>query len=369
MNLFELTKSLMNIPSVSGDEEAVGFYLRDHLDSLGWTVELQEVGARTLLSSSPLAAKDTPNDEASSVGTGVSPPRQYKVIGYLIETPRVWLSTHMDTVPPFIPPTEDDEKIYGRGACDAKGIIAAQITAAEQLRKEGIEDVGLLYTVEEERSSTGAKAANSHPLAAKCEYMINGEPTDNDLAIGSKGTFRLKIHTSGKAAHSAYPEMGDSAIEKLLDILEDVRRTKFPNDDFFGDTTLNIGTIEGGTALNVIPPKAEAGLAIRLTTKSQPIEDALMSLIRGRAEVEVLSCSEPVRMLEVEGFKQKVVRFTTDIPYLTNWGQPLLLGPGSILVAHTKDEFVLKKDLEEAVGLYVNLVKHLLTTEPWRAQS
>jgi len=369
MNLFELTKSLMNIPSVSGDEEAVGFYLRDHLESLGWTVELQEVGARTLLSSSPLAAKDTPNDEASSVGTGVSPPRQYNVIAYLNDTPRVWLSTHMDTVPPFIPPTEDDEKIYGRGACDAKGIIAAQITAAEQLRKEGIEDVGLLYTVEEERSSTGAKAANSHPLAAKCEYMINGEPTDNDLAIGSKGTFRLKIHTSGKAAHSAYPEMGDSAIEKLLDILEDVRRTKFPNDDFFGDTTLNIGTIEGGTALNVIPPKAEAGIAIRLTTKRQPIEDALMSLIRGRAEVEVLSCSEPVRMLEVEGFKQKVVRFTTDIPYLTNWGQPLLLGPGSILVAHTKDEFVLKKDLEEAVGLYVNLVKHLLTTEPRRAQS
>ena len=331
MNLFDLTKSLMSIPSVSGDEEAVGFYLRDHLQSLGWTVELQAVSEN-----------------------------QNNVIATLNDTPRVWLSTHMDTVPPFIPPTEDDEKIYGRGACDAKGIIAAQIMAAEQLRKEGITDVGLLYNVEEERSSTGAKVVNNHPLAAKCEYMINGEPTDNDLAIGSKGTFRLNIKTTGKAAHSAYPEEGDSAIEKLLDILEGIRHTKFPHDDFFGETTVNIGTIDGGTALNVIPPKAEAGLAIRLTTKRAPIEEAVRSLVRDRGEIEILSCSEPVRMLQVDGFKQKVVRFTTDIPHMPNWGTPLLLGPGSILVAHTKDEFVLKKDLETAVQLYVDLVKKLL---------
>jgi len=334
MNLFELTTSLMNVPSTSGEEEAVAFWLRDHLQSIGWTVELQNVSEN-----------------------------QNNVIAYLNDTPRVWFSTHLDTVPPFIPPTEDDEKIYGRGACDAKGIIAAQITAAEELRKQGIDDIGLLYTVEEERSSTGARAANGHPLAAKCEYMINGEPTDNDLAIGSKGTFRLKIKTKGKAAHSAYPEEGDSAIEKLLDILEDVRHTKFPDDEFFGETTVNVGTIEGGVALNVIPPTAEAGLAIRLTTKREPIETALVNLLRERGEIEVLSCSEPVKMIPVEGFKQKVVRFTTDIPYLTKWGKPLLLGPGSILVAHTKDEFVLKKDLEEAVGLYVNLAKKLLATE------
>ncbi|MGB4988518.1 MAG: M20/M25/M40 family metallo-hydrolase, partial [Pyrinomonadaceae bacterium] len=296
---------------------------------------------------------------ALTADEGVRVP-QYNVIATLNDTPRVWLSTHMDTVPPFIPPSEDDEKIYGRGSCDAKGIIAAQITAAELLRKEGIEDIGLLYTVEEERASTGAKAANLHPLAAKCEYMINGEPTDNDLAIGSKGTFRLKIKATGKAAHSAYPEQGESAIEKLLDILDDIRHTKLPNDDFFGDTTVNIGTIEGGVALNVIPPSAEAALAIRLTTKREPIEEAIRSVVRGRAEIEILSASEPVRMLEVDGFNQKVVRFTTDIPHLPNWGQPLLLGPGSILVAHTKDEFVLKKDLEIAVGLYRTLVSKLL---------
>jgi len=331
MNLVELTKSLMSIPSVSGEEEAVGFWLRDHLESRGWNVELQRVSDK-----------------------------QNNVIAWINDTPRVWFSTHLDTVPPFIPPTEDDEKIYGRGACDAKGIIASQITAAEHLRAEGIEDIGLLYTVEEERSSTGARTANEHPLAAKCEYLINGEPTDNDLAIGSKGTFRLEIKTTGKAAHSAYPEEGDSAIEKLIEILEDVRHTRFPNDDFFGETTVNIGTIEGGVALNVIAPTAEAGLAIRLTTPRAPIEEALKNVIRGRGEIEVLSCSEPVRMLEVDGFKQKTVRFTTDIPYLTNWGQPLLLGPGSILVAHTKGEFVLKKDLERAVALYESLAKRLL---------
>ena len=331
MNLFQLTKSLMNIPSTSGEEEAVGFWLRDHLQSLGWNVELQKVSDK-----------------------------QNNVIATLNNTPRVWFSTHMDTVPPFIPPTEDDEKIYGRGACDAKGIIAAQITAAEELRKQGVEDIGLLYTVEEERASTGAKVVNDHPLAAKCEYMINGEPTDNDLAIGSKGTFRLNIKTSGKAAHSAYPEEGESAIEKLLDILDDIRNAEFPSDEFFGETTVNIGTISGGLALNIIPPKAEAGLAIRLTTKRQPVEDKLREIVGERAEIEILSCSEPVRMLEVDGFKQKVVRFTTDIPHMPNWGQPLLLGPGSILVAHTKDEFVLKRDLEAAVDLYRDLALKLL---------
>ena len=333
MELFELTKSLMNISSISADEESVGLFLNDHLQSLGWTVELQPVE-----------------------GCGSN------VIAYLNDSPRVFLSTHMDTVPPFIAPSEDDEKIYGRGSCDAKGIIAAQITAAEELRKQGVNDIGLLFTVDEERSSTGAKVANRHPIAAKCEYLINGEPTDNDLAIGSKGAYRVMIRTSGKAAHSAYPEQGDSAIETLLDILEDVRHTKFPNDEFYGETTCNIGLINGGLALNVIPPAAEAALLIRLTTPIEPIREALDSLIRGRGELEVLSYSLPVRMLAVDGFKQKVVRFTTDIPHLTNWGQPLLLGPGSILVAHTKDEFVLKKDLEDAVGLYVDLIKKLLAT-------
>jgi acetylornithine deacetylase len=340
MDLIELTKSLMAIPSVSGEEQELANYLETLLRSYGWKTEIQPVsGSRGNL------------------------------LATLNDTPRVWFSTHMDTVPPFIPPSEDSEKIYGRGACDAKGIIASQIIAAERLRQSGIEDIGLLFTIEEERTSEGAKAANLHPLASKCEYLINGEPTDNELAIGSKGTFRLKIKSTGKSAHSAYPEEGESAIEKLLDILDDIRHTKFPSDSFFGETTVNIGTIEGGVALNVIAPEAEAGLAIRLTTPRRIIEEALAAVVRGRARIEVLSCSEPVRLTAVEGFRQKVVRFTTDIPYLTNWGKPLLLGPGSILNAHTKHEFVYKRDLEEATNFYFDLASRLLNTNDAAAET
>jgi acetylornithine deacetylase len=331
MNLFELTTELMKIPSISGDEYAVGIFLRDYLESLGWTVELQTVSFN-----------------------------QSNVIAYLNDSPSVFLSTHMDTVPPFISPTTDNDTIYGRGSCDAKGIIAAEITAAERLRSEGITDIGLLFTVDEEQSSTGAKVANGHPIAAKCKYMINGEPTDNELAIGSKGSLRLMLKTKGKAAHSAYPEEGESAIEKLLDILQDVRGLNLPTDEFFGDTTLNIGLISGGLKTNIIPPNAEAGLHVRLVTDEKPVLDLLEKAVKDRGDLEVSSFSLPVKMLEVEGFTQKVVRFTTDIPHLPNWGTPLLLGAGSILVAHTKDEFVKKADLEKSVDLYVNLVKKLL---------
>ena len=331
MNVSELTIELMKIPSVSGEEHAIGEFLCKYLNRLGWTVELQPVSEN-----------------------------QHNVIAWLNDDPRVVLSTHMDTVPPFIPPTEDAEKIYGRGACDAKGIIAAQITAAERLRAEGVTDIGLLFTVEEERISTGAKVANGHPMASRCRYLINGEPTDNLLAIGSKGIFGAKIRTKGKAAHSAYPEMGDSAIEKLLDILEEIRRTEFPNDDFLGETTCNIALLTGGVAINVIPPHAEAAILLRLTTDPEPVRQILENIVEGRGELEIVSFTHPLRMLPLEGFKQSVVRFTTDIPHLKNWGQPLLIGPGSILVAHTKDEFVLKSDLEDAVGLYSGLVKRLL---------
>ncbi len=332
MNLFELTKELMKIPSVSGEEQAVGTFLGDYLKSLGYEVELQEVvdGRKN-------------------------------VIAWTSDNPTVFLSTHMDTVPPFIAPTIDEQNVYGRGACDAKGIIAAQITAAEKLRNEGFSDIGLLFTVDEEQSSKGAQAANKHKLAEKCRFLINGEPTDNELGIGSKGSLRVFLRARGKAAHSAYPETGDSAIEKLLDILHDIRRVELPHDEFFGATTLNIGTIAGGLKTNVIPPNAEAGLHIRLVTDDKAVMQILKDAVDGRGELEVASVSLPVKMRAVEGFRQKVVRFTTDIPHLTNWGTPLLLGAGSILVAHTKDEFVAKKDLSESVELYCNLTKKLLT--------
>lgn len=334
MDLFGLTKELMAIPSISGKEQEVGRFLSDRLRSLGYEVETQEVvdGRRN-------------------------------VVAIASEDPQVFLSTHMDTVPPFIPPTEDEEKIYGRGACDAKGIIAAQIVAAEELRAAGENRIGLLFTIDEEESSLGSRAANDLPVAARCRFLINGEPTDNDLGIGSKGSLRMRLTAKGKAAHSAYPEMGESAIDKLVDILSDIRKADLPGDDYFGDTTLNVGTISGGLRTNVIAPSAEAGLHIRLTTEDGPVIERLKEVVGGRGELETMSCSLPVKMLPVEGFRQKVVRFTTDIPQLTKWGTPLLLGPGSILDAHTSHEFVVKKDLEDAVNLYMGLVNHLLELE------
>jgi acetylornithine deacetylase len=334
MNLFELTRKLIDIPSVSGEEREVGRFLASHLESLGWRVELQEVEA----------------GRANVLATTGAPPR-------------VVLSTHMDTVPPFIPSGEDETHIRGRGACDAKGIIAAQVTAAERLRAGGVREVGLLFTVDEELGSLGARAANTHALARECRHLINGEPTDNRLASGSKGSLRLRLSTEGRAAHSAYPERGESAIEKMLDVLADVRAVRWPRDEFFGETTCNIGTISGGTRPNIVPADARAELQIRLVTPSSEVKKILEVALAGRARVEYLSAAEPVRMHTVEGFEREVVRFTTDIPYLPDWGAPLLFGPGSILDAHTDGERVSKRELEEAVGIYTRLVRTLLARE------
>ena len=330
MNLFKLTRELIDIPSVTGEELAVGRYLAQLLEKLGYQVERQEVAAD-----------------------------RFNVIATTRESPRVVFSTHMDTVPPFIESSEDEEFIYGRGSCDAKGIIAAQIFAAERLRAEGINDVGFLFTVDEELSSIGAQAANKHPLARECRYLINGEPTDNRLATGTKGSVRAFITTEGRAAHSAYPEAGESAIEKLLDILETIRHCEWPEDSFFGTTTCNIGVLSGGTRPNVIADKARAELQIRLGIDIEHVKRVLEEAVSERGRVEYASAHNPVRLFAVPGFEQCVVRFTTDVPYLSSWGQALLLGPGSILDAHTDHERISKHELNQAVDLYVDLAKHL----------
>ena len=342
MNLFALTRRLIDIPSPSGDEEEAARFIASYLETLSYKVELQEVA-----------------------------PRRRNVIAVASPAPRLFFSTHIDTVPPVIASDEDETHIYGRGACDAKGIIAAQIFAAETLRARGTHDIGLLFTVDEELGSLGARAANSHPLAGSCGYLINGEPTDNKLAAGSKGSLRVRLTTRGRAAHSAYPEHGDSAIEPLLDALADIRRIAWPVDDFFGQTTCNIGTLNGGTRPNIIPAKAQAELQIRLVTESARVKAELERTVRGRAEIEYLSVAEPVRLHTPAGFTSEVVRFTTDIPYLPDWGTPLLLGPGSILDAHTTHERVRKAELAEAVELYARLAAALLAGDarPPRADS
>jgi acetylornithine deacetylase len=330
MNLFELTRALIDIPSVTGDEAEVVRFLSSFLEGLHYHVETQEV------------EKGRPN-----------------IIASIGDAPRVVFSTHTDTVPPHIASSEDEEYIYGRGACDAKGIIAAQIFAAEQLRAGGNYEVGLLFVVDEELSSTGARVANNHPRAASVLYLINGEPTNNQLGIGSKGTLRVLLKTEGRAAHSAYPEAGDSAIEKLLDVLSDVRAAAWPTDDFFGETTCNIGTIAGGTRPNVIAAEARAELLFRLTTDAESVKSALERVVADRAAAEYVSMTPPMRMGTVEGFSSGIVRFTTDVPHLRNWGTPMLIGPGSILDAHTSHERVAKTELMEAVNLYVGLAETL----------
>lgn len=333
MDLFELTKKLIDIPSVTGDEKAVGESLSAHLESLGYKVERQGL------------EKD-----------------RFNVFATTGEAPRIVFSTHMDTVPPHLAASENEESIFGRGACDAKGIIAAQITAAEQLRAEGVNEVGLLFTVDEEAGSEGARIANANPLAGECEYLINGEPTDNKLARATKGSLRLTLKATGRSAHSAYPEQGDSAIEKLIDVLQDIRHCPWPSDALLGETTCNIGVIDGGTRANIIPAKASAVLQLRLVSDANGVKSILEKVVAGRAEVEYLSVHNPVHLFTVNGFEQCVVRFTTDIPYLSRWGQPLLIGPGSIFQAHTDGEYVSKRELRDAVTLYAGLARSLLAT-------
>ncbi len=330
MSVFRLTRELIDIPSLTGDELAVGQYLVRYLEQRGYQVEQQEI------------AKD-----------------RFNVIATTAQPARIVFSTHMDTVPPFIESSEDEEFIYGRGSCDAKGIIAAQIFAAEELRANGMNEVGLLFTVDEELSSHGAQAANKHALANECRFLINGEPTDSRLAIGTKGSVRVIITTEGRAAHSAYPEAGESAIEKLLDILQDIRARKWPEDEFFGTTTCNIGVLNGGTRPNVIPDHARAELQIRLGIDIEHIKRILEDAVGTRGRMEYASAHNPIRLFSVPGFDECVVRFTTDVPYLSQWGKPLLIGPGSILVAHTDHERIAKRELEDAVGLYVGLVQKL----------
>jgi acetylornithine deacetylase len=264
----------------------------------------------------------------------------------------------MDTVPPFVPSSETADRIYGRGSCDAKGIMVAQIAAAEKLKGEAIH-VGLLFLVGEERDSQGAQIANQQPRGAK--FLINGEPTENKLAVASKGTLRVELVARGKMAHSAYPELGESAIEKLLDALDKLRKLNLPNNPKAGPCTMNIGLIDGGRAPNVIPDHARAHLLFRLVGPAQPLRQQITSAVAGKAEAEFKLEIPYMEFTTVPGIATMIAAFTTDIPALTNWGKPRLIGPGSIHVAHTEGEYIEKRQLLEAVDLYARIARELLS--------
>ena len=340
----DLTRKLVNIESTSYQEAAVGAFLAGFLAAQGYAVE------RMAVEQHDPALKD--GDEAGE---------RFNVYAAMPGvTPDVVLSTHMDTVPPYFGCTEDEEFLYGRGTCDAKGIIAAQAAAAERLHEAGVK-VGLLFVVGEERDSAGAKVANRNPRGSR--FLINGEPTCNHLALATKGALRVELHAHGKMAHSAYPELGESAIAKLVEALHDVLAMELPFEQAFGEagaTTVNIGVISGGHAPNVISDKAEAQLLVRTVGPSQEVKDAIKRVVAGRAEVHTSLDLACVRMRRVGELPTMVAKFATDIPMLTAWGEPFLLGPGSIHVAHTPDERISKKELLQCVDLYVELATGLV---------
>jgi len=334
MNVFELTRALVDIESITENEGPVAAYLLDHLEKL--------------------AARTDGKAERMDVEG-----ERFNVLATWGE-PSVTLSTHLDTVPPFFPSRDDGEFIWGRGACDAKGIIAAMVAAAENLLAQGVRNFGMLFVVGEERNSAGALIAAKAACGSK--YLVNGEPTESKMALASKGILRYELVARGKMAHSAYPELGESAIEKLLDALETIRKLPLPSDPQLGPTTMNIGTISGGRAPNVIPDAAKAEIMIRLVGDPQPVRDLFARAVNCRAELVEILTIPPVRFATVDGLPTSVVSFATDVPVFgTTWGQPLLFGPGSILVAHTAEERISKTELAAAVGAYAEMVKKLLT--------
>ena len=323
-----LAAELLAIQSSTGAEgEAVEFVSR-WLIARGWSVELQEV------------SKGRANVWATRKGRGVT------------------LSTHLDTVPPYIPPREADGKLYGRGSSDAKGIAAAMMAAADRLAKAGEERVDLLFVVGEEAGSDGARAANR--LSPTSKYLVNGEPTESKLASGAKGSQRVILRFRGRAAHSAYPELGKSAIEPMLELLPTLRRLKLPVDKDLGTTTVNIGVIKGGTAGNIIPEYAEVELMFRLVGDVAPIKKLVEDWVGSLAEIEYGSFIPAQKFETIPGFEIAPVSYTSDIPLLTRWGKPLMFGPGSIHVAHTADEFIAVDELRNAVDAYERIVRALL---------
>lgn len=335
MNLFELTRALVDIESTTNHEKNVADFLFAQLSFLA-------------------------SRYSGRIERMVVEPNRENIFASWGE-PVVTLSTHMDTVPPFFPSLEDTDFIWGRGSCDAKGIIAAMVVAVEKLLESGTTNLGLLFVVGEERNSAGAKIAAANPRGAR--FLINGEPTENHLALGSKGALRFEVTTHGKLAHSAYPELGHSAIHTLLDVLRAIRSISLPQDPLLGQSTLNIGVIAGGRAPNVVADHAEADIMFRTVGDPSETRQAVLAAAAGRAEAREVLHTPAARLSAFDGLPTTVVAFATDIPNFNGaWGQPFLIGPGSIHLAHTAEERIPKKELLDAVEIYARMARQLLAT-------
>ncbi len=333
MNPFELTRALVDIESITDNEQAVGEFLFERLQILA-------------------------SEHGGSVEKMPVAEQRFNILAFWGE-PTVTFSTHIDTVPPFFASREDDDYIWGRGACDTKGIISAMIHAVQGLLSSGVRNLGLLFVVGEERNSIGAYTAAKSPRGSK--FLINGEPTENKLALGSKGALRYEIVAKGRMAHSAYPELGESAIDKLVDALQNLRKIKLPQDPVLGASTMNIGTLTGGRAPNVIPDAAKAEIFIRLVDDGSATRENVQAAVGQLAEAVEVLCIPAVRLGSIEGFETSVVSYTTDIPAFGGaWGKPFLFGPGSIHVAHTTEERIPKRQLIDAIKMYQRIARDLL---------
>ena len=330
VDVVALARTLIDIESTTGQEGPVAHVLADYLRGRGYSVLEQPLEGDRL-------------NVIAAVGE-----------------PAVAFSTHFDCVPPFFPSRVADGVLHGRGACDAKGILAAQVAAAERLRAEGETRVGLVFVAGEERGSDGAKAANT--IASATRFLINGEPTELKLGLATRGCFRVRLIAHGKAAHSGYPELGESAIEKLIDVLSALRTAVWPADPQLGRTHYTVGLISGGVAPNVIPPRAEAEVFFRTVGAHDELRATLAATVAGRVDVQEILELPAVRLHTVPGFDTDVFAYFSDVPFLTNWGTPLLLGPGTIHVAHTDHEHIRIADLDRAVDLYTDLARRLLAT-------
>jgi len=328
-----LTRSLVDIDSTTGREGETGAWLAAFLRARGYHVVEQPV----------------------SDG-------RFNVFARLDPDPAVVFSTHYDCVPPFFPSRVEHGLIFGRGACDAKGVLAAQVAGAERLRAGGESRFALLFVVGEERGSDGAKVANEQ-APASVRFLINGEPTENRLGAATRGMVRVRLRATGRAAHSSFPELGDSAIDKLLDALMVVRGVELPVDSLLGRTHYTVGLIEGGVAPNVVSPSASAELTFRIVGDGAAVIDAIR-VVEGLVQLEPILEVPAIRMHTVDGFETAVFPYTTDVPLLTSWGAPLLLGPGSIHVAHTAHEHLAIDELTHAVDLYASLGRRLIEIEP-----
>lgn len=333
-----LARQLIDIDSTTGREGEAARVLAAFLRTRGYSVLEQ-----------PLVP--------AAAGERGGPTNRINVIAAVGE-PALVFSTHIDCVPPFFPSRLEDGVLYGRGACDAKGILAAQVAAAERMRARGETRVGLVFVAGEERGSDGAVAANR--IGSQSRYLINGEPTDNRLGAATRGVLRVRLATRGVAAHSGYPSLGRSAIEALVDVLVSMRSAPWPEDPVFGRTHYTVGLISGGVAPNVIPPDATAQVTFRTVGPHDAVRAVLADVVGTRAEVAEVLEVPPVSLETRDGFETAVFAYTTDIPLLGAWGTPFLLGPGSIHVAHTDHEHVRVEELMAAVGLYERLASALL---------